>query len=147
MAEEEKGEKRFRVSDRRRFTEGGDKKDEPERKTAEAAQPTSGDAKGAPAGESEGARAGKEQGPTQLPEINFSTFVFSLSSSAFIHLGLAEDPMTGEKRKDLPLAKQTIDILAMLQEKTRGNLSEDEGKLMEGILYELRMRYVDEKKK
>ena len=90
--------------------------------------------------------AEKREEPTALPEINFATFVVSLSSSALIHLGIAPDPMTGEQKKDLAIAKQTIDMLAMLQEKTRGNLTEDEAQLMESMLYDLRMRYVAESK-
>ncbi len=79
-----------------------------------------------------------------LPEITFSAFLISLSSSAFIHLGDLPDPTTGEKKKDLPLAKQTIDLLGLLREKTRNNLLEDEEKLFDHLLYDLRMRYVKE---
>jgi hypothetical protein len=79
-----------------------------------------------------------------LPEINFASFLFSLSSSAFIHLGDIPDPATGEINKDLPLAKQTIDLLGLLREKTRNNLQEDEEKLFDHLLYDLRMRYVKE---
>jgi hypothetical protein len=79
-----------------------------------------------------------------LPGINFSAFLISLSSSAFIHLGDLPDPTTGEKTKDLPLAKQTIDLLGLLREKTRNNLQEDEEKLFDHLLYDLRLRYVRE---
>ena len=61
-------------------------------------------------------------------------------------LGGNPDPVTGKTEKDLPLAKQTIDILGMLQEKTRGNLTADEGKLLENLLADLRWRYVREAK-
>ena len=91
-------------------------------------------------------KAEKREEPAALPEINFATFVISLSSSALIHLGVAPDPITGEQKKDLAIAKQTIDMLAMLQEKTRGNLTADEAQLMESMLYDLRMRYVAESK-
>lgn len=79
-----------------------------------------------------------------LPEITFSSFLISLSSSAFIHLGDIPDPTTGETNKDLPLAKQTIDLLGLLREKTRNNLQEEEEKLFDHLLYDLRMRYVKE---
>ena len=82
----------------------------------------------------------------QLPEINFSTFIFSLNSSVLVHLGLLEDPASGVKQKNLPIAKQTIDILGMLEEKTRGNLTQDEEGMLKNILYDLRMLYVREKK-
>lgn len=81
-----------------------------------------------------------------LPEMNFSSFVFSLSTSALLHLGEIPDPITQERKRDLPLAKQTIDILGMLQEKTRGNLTPDEDQLMRNILADLRWRYVKEVK-
>ncbi len=80
----------------------------------------------------------------RLPKIDFSTFILSLNSSALVQLGLIEDPATGQKGRNLPLAKQTIDILAMLEEKTRGNLSSDEENILKNIIYELRMLYVKE---
>jgi hypothetical protein len=75
--------------------------------------------------------------------IDFYTFVLSLGSSAFIHLGDAPHPETGEPvPADLGLAKQTIDILAMLREKTKGNLTAEEEHFMETLLTDLRLRYV-----
>jgi hypothetical protein len=78
------------------------------------------------------------------PEITFTSFLISLSSSAFIHLGDIPDPATGETNQDLPLAKQTIDLLGLLREKTRNNLREEEEKLFDHLLYDLRMRYLKE---
>ena len=77
-----------------------------------------------------------------LPEIDFSTFLLSLCTSAMMHLGDASDE-SGRTHRNLPLAKETIDILAMLAKKTEGNLSEDERKLLEEQLYTLRLRYVE----
>ncbi len=77
-----------------------------------------------------------------LPKIDFSTFVLSLNSSVLVQLGLIDDPASGQKTKNLPMAKQTIDMMAMLEEKTKGNLTEDEEKILTNILYELRMLYV-----
>ena len=74
--------------------------------------------------------------------MNFSTFVVSLNASALMHLGLMEDPIQGQKVKNLELGKQTIDILAMLEEKTKGNLEPDEEKLLTTILYDLRINFV-----
>ncbi len=75
--------------------------------------------------------------------IDFYTFVLSLASSAFVHLGDAPHPETGEPVKpDLPLAQQTIDILAMLREKTKGNLTPEEEKFLENLLTDLRLRFV-----
>lgn len=80
-----------------------------------------------------------------LPEIDFSTFIMSLNASALVHLGVIDDPTTGQKVKNLPLGKQTVDMLRMLQEKTRGNLTEEEAKLLQGILYDLKIAYVRQK--
>jgi hypothetical protein len=80
---------------------------------------------------------------TGLPPVDFHTFVLSLGSSALLHLGELEHPDAGAPRQDLPLAKHTIDILAMLEEKTKGNLSPAEEKLIESLLYDLRIRYVE----
>ncbi len=78
----------------------------------------------------------------RLPEIDFSTFVLSLSSSALMHLGITPNAETDTLVKDLPMAKQTIDILGMLQEKTRGNLTNEEDRLLSELLYDLRLKYV-----
>jgi hypothetical protein len=76
--------------------------------------------------------------------INFSAFVLSLATTAAVHFGDIDDPMSGEKHDpDLKAARQMIDILALLQVKTKGNLDEDEDHLLSQILYELRMRYVE----
>jgi hypothetical protein len=82
---------------------------------------------------------------TQMPAIDFSTFVISLNSSALVQLGILEEPGTGKKSKNLSLAKQTIDVLAMLEEKTKGNLNRDEENILKSLLYDLRMLYVKEK--
>ncbi len=77
------------------------------------------------------------------PTIDFYTFVLSLGSSAFVHLGDAPHPETGQAAPpDLPLAQQTIDLLDMLREKTRGNLTDEEQKFLENLLMDLRLRYV-----
>jgi hypothetical protein len=81
--------------------------------------------------------------PAGALPIDFHTFVLSLGSSALLHLGELERPGASGPEKNLPLAKHTIDILGMLQEKTRGNLTPDEAKLLESLLYDLRLRYVD----
>ncbi len=77
------------------------------------------------------------------PTIDFYTFILSLASSAFMYLGDAPHPETGEAMPaNLPLAQQTIDLLDMLREKTRGNLTAEEEKFMEHLLTDLRLRYV-----
>ena len=129
MAEEEKG---FVIKDRRSFDEKGDVKE----KTGEEAGKEE-------KKEERKQQARKEQAQrTMLPEVNFSYFLISLSSSALLHLGEIADPQTGQKTKDLPIAKHTIDTIAMLKEKTKGNLNEEEQKFLETILTDLRWRYV-----
>ena len=81
------------------------------------------------------------------PSIDFYTFVLSLGSSAFIHLGDAPHPETGAAAKpDLVLAKQSIDILALLQVKTKGNQTPEEERLFEALLTDLRLRFVERSK-
>ena len=77
------------------------------------------------------------------PEIDFSTFVISLSTQALMHLGEIASPLSGKVEIDIPVAKQMIDILGVLREKTRGNLNSGEERLMEDILFDLRMKYVE----
>jgi hypothetical protein len=84
-----------------------------------------------------------EDGEDSLPAIDFSTFVLSLSHSALVHLGDAPDPSGGTPKPDVNMAKQTIELLVLLQEKTTGNLSGEEERLLGQVLYDLRMRYVE----
>jgi len=86
---------------------------------------------------------GKKADDDALPGVDFSTFVLSLSHSALMHLGQVPHPETGSVERTLPLARQTVDLLAMLEEKTKGNLSGDEERLLTQILFDLRMRYVE----
>jgi hypothetical protein len=81
-------------------------------------------------------------GDGTLPAIDFSTFVMSLSHSVLVHLGDAPDP-EGARTPHLELARQTIDLLALLQEKTRNNLTGPEEQLLGQALYDLRTRYVE----
>ena len=87
----------------------------------------------------------KESKEEPLPEINFSNFILSLSTSVLLSLGEIPDPISKEKNEDLDMAKQTIDILGVIEEKTRGNLTKEEESLMENLLSDLRMRYVKKK--
>lgn len=123
MSEEEKG---FVVKDSRSLDEDGNPRDktpeeEPEKKP--------GDKK-------------KTAGTPPLPEADFTSLIFSLSSTALFHIGDIADPETGEKTVDLSLAKHAIDTIAMLQEKTSGNLTGEEKKFTESVLADLRWRFV-----
>ena len=145
---EDKEDQGFVFKDRRKISV-----DEPEEERA-----TSGDreelrvddeaAKQAEAGSEETSRPGESgrQRGMPLPEVNFSTFVFSLSSSALVHLGEIPEPSSQQTHQDLNLAKQIIDTLGMIEAKTRGNLEADEERLLKGVLYDLRMRFVQKSK-
>jgi hypothetical protein len=126
----------FTITDRRAFTEEGDSREA----AAAAAAAQKADSAPAPG------QAAAEP-PLGLPAVDFHTFVLSLGSSALLHLGELEHPDVGAPQMDLPLAKHTIDILAMLEEKTKGNLTPAEAKLIESLLYDLRLRFVELSKK
>jgi Domain of unknown function (DUF1844) len=142
MASEEKQTegKGFTVQDRRRFS--------PE--TGEARQDSPEEAPGAAQGASatmQNPEPAHESHHETLPEIDFSAFVISLSTQALMNLGEIASPLSGKVETDVPVAKQMIDILAMLKDKTRGNLNASEDRLMEDILFDLRMKYVEAVKK
>ncbi len=133
-------EQSFSVKDKRIFTEEGDlrpealqkdEKKEQKKKVVEAKE-----------AEKPGGKVKEETVP--MPEINFPSFILSLHTSALFNFGDLQDPASGEKVKNLPAAKQTIDILGILKEKTSGNLDQYEQRLLDGALYELRMRYIKE---
>ena len=77
-----------------------------------------------------------------MPQVSFSTFILSLASSALVQLGEVPNPETGNTEQDLGMARHTIDILSMLQNKTRECLDPDESRLLQGVLYDLRLKYV-----
>jgi len=89
---------------------------------------------------------GNGSGPEeQMPGVNFSTFILSLYSSTLVQLGEMKDPVTGTREQNLDLAKQTVDMISMLEQKTRGNLDNEEENLMKSLLHELRLAYVKAK--
>ncbi len=133
MDQEEKG---FVIKDRRSFDEKGDPKQET------GSQDIKEEVKKEPKEEARKEQARKQAESPPLPEVNFTSLIFSLSSSALMHIGEIADPQTGEKRKDLALAKHAIDTISMLKEKTVGNLSEEEQKFIESVLMDLKWRYV-----
>jgi hypothetical protein len=146
MSEEKKD---FVVKDRRIFSPDGQEAEPADEETPaapkeeEQAASSTEETRETEAAETSQTDESDEQPP--MPEINFATFVVSLNASALLHLGAIEDPTTGKTDKNLPMAKQTIDILNLLEEKTVGNLSKDEENLLKSILYDLRIIYVKEK--
>ena len=132
----------IKINDKRRFDNEGNplsdfkeecadmKKNNPEKESSSEKEPET-----------------SRKNPTSgLPEINFPTFVLSLATSAQIQLGIFPNPVTGKVEKDIRMAKQTIDVLGLLQDKTKGNLEEAEKSILEQALYELRMLYVQNNK-
>ena len=133
----------FKVRDRRIFSQS----ESPETPPKATAPPSAGQPpEPPPAAEPTAGTAAPPQGGP-LPEIDFGTFVISLSTSALYHLGAIPDPDTKQAVTNLPLAQQTIDILGMLRDKTRGNLTPDEVRLLDGLLYDLRIRFVEARRK
>jgi len=139
--EEDKG---FSVKDRRIFSESGEPRaEEGEKEIRKEKSKAEEQAKQDQPGQQAGKQA-EDKRDFAYPEVNFSHFVLSLHTSALYHFGDFQDPSSGETEKNLQAAKQTIDILSMLKEKTAGNLTENEQRLLEGALFELRMRFVKE---
>ena len=138
--EEEKKEKGFVIKDRRLFDESGDLRKEEEATVVEQKAEIKIDETNVPP--ESAATPESEESP--LPEIDFTNFIFSLSTTAMYHFGDFPDPVTKKGQRNLPAAKQTIDILSILKTKTEGNLDEDEKQLLDRLLYELRMRFVKE---
>jgi hypothetical protein len=139
--EEEKKEKTYVIKDKRIFDETGDvRKDESPQPKVKPIE-TKEEPEGHPP-EKESPEASREE---SFPEVNFVNFVLSLSTTAMYHFGDFPDPASQKAERNLAAAKQTIDILGMLRSKTEGNLDSDEKSLVDGILFELRMRYIKEK--
>ena len=151
----DEGKPSFTVSDRRSFSDSGEPK---EASTPASARPVVAESAGSsPSGPSPttaatdppAENADAATAPTQgdVKPVDFHTFILSLGSSALLHLGELDRPDGSESRPDLRMAKHTIDIIAMLQEKTKGNLTPPEDRLMESLIFDLRLRYVELRKK
>ena len=138
--EDEKKEKGFVIKDKRIFDETGETRVE-ETKTEESTADKTTEEKPP---EKDNQEKTQEE---YIPDITFSSFVLSLSTTVMYHFGDFPDPVTKKAERNLVAAKQTIDMLNMIKTKTVGNLDNNERELMEGILYELMMRYVKEKVK
>jgi hypothetical protein len=144
MAEENEGS--FKVTDRRLFNPDGTLRDEaPAEKEASTAAPLE------PATESTSLPTSNEPPTFDLTEGDpnsmqdqtmFTEFLMGIASSVFIYLGLVEHPATGRRQVDLTAAKESIDMLSMLRDKTKGNLTGGEEKFFDDLLADLRMQFV-----
>ena len=166
MAEKDdtnRGEKGYEVKDKRAFTPDGEPKEtaqpgptpEPSRAAGSRRPFGEGTAHGSgsccgpdgsplipSAAESRPSDAGPARDAAEMPPVEFGQFILSLATATLFHLGDAHEEGKEPPPPNLPLAKETIDIIEMLQEKTKGNLSKEETAFIEGILFDLRMRYV-----
>jgi len=162
--EQEEEESAFKVTDRRQFTSEGEARSsapeasESPEKISEKPSEEPAQVDDSPATTTTTEKPSEE--PAQVddspdaitaseksPEtIDFTQFVYSLATTTMVHLGEIAEPTTGQKMENVEAARQMIDILSILQEKTKGNLTSDENKLLEGLLYELRMKFVSKNK-
>ncbi len=146
----DENDKGFKVTDRRVVNEDEEAEEQVEDTVEEdvavdeATDDAADEVAEAAAADADAPAEDEDPGPQMGGDIplSFATFVLSLGDSAMIHLGLVPHPATNEPQKDLAAARQTIDILGILEEKTRGNLDENEQQLMTQLLYNLRMQFV-----
>jgi hypothetical protein len=130
----------FKITDRRKFTEDG--KVRPEAAATAAATP-----KATPGPEPRGRQAARPEKERQAPpSLDFGSFLVSLGTSGLLQLGEIPDPETRKPAEDLEGARQTIEVLGLLKEKTKGNLTPDENRLLDTMLYELRMKFLAKSK-
>jgi hypothetical protein len=138
MSQDDKG---FKVVDKRRVGRPDSAED-----SADSGKPAGAEAKGPEISSDlpdQGVPLGQDRA---MGPIDFNTFVVSLASSALVHLGDAPSPESGKLEKQLAQGKQVIDLLGLLQEKTRGNLTDEEARLLQALLLDLRLRYVEASK-
>lgn len=157
---EKKDNADFKVEDRRRFAADGTERRSAEAEAAPSASSSSSASEG-PAPKDDDSAASSQSHtkstkdpsssassagskPSSLPKIDFSTLLFSLYHAALVHLGEVEEE---EAQANLPMAKQSIDLLDVLKQKTKNNLTKEEEVLLDGFLFELRMQFLQKNKK
>ena len=154
---EEQEDRGFKVRDRRRFSDNGEARQEGDAESEKSTttsqqseptnQPSPEDAQPIQEAASDASHS-HDNAHTASLEMSFATFILSLSTQALAALGEIPDPSAGGNvQSDLGAARQLIDILSILQEKTRGNLDNDESALLEHALYDLRMKFVEQTQK
>lgn len=130
----EQEEQGFRVTDKRGFRGDG------EPRTPDAPEDVKEVPKSEPSPANEQPSSGQES--SQRPPIDFPSYLLSYYTQGLVLLGEVPNPYTNKKEEDVEAARHTIDILTMLEQKTRGNLTKEEQQLLESVLYELRMKYM-----
>ncbi len=154
MDDEEEEQSAFKVTDRRMFTTEGEIREQQQPDPGEQAPPH----KEEPPKASQEEKPKASQEPSQKEEaertaeqdpsqgVQLASFLLSLANTVMVHLGQIPEPGIGQKMEDLEAARQMIDILGILKEKTEGNLSAEESHLLENVLYELRLKFMGKSK-
>ncbi|TNF47604.1 DUF1844 domain-containing protein [bacterium] len=145
MADDKDNGKDFKVEDRRTSSTGAKETPDEEKVAEEKIEVTTPDESPEDT-KTESTRDEQVEdlpGGDRIPQVDFSTFIFSLFSSALIQLGEMEDPINGKQEQNLDAAKQTIDILNVLKEKTEGNLTEEENKFLENASAEIKWKFLN----
>ncbi|MDA8299443.1 MAG: DUF1844 domain-containing protein [Deltaproteobacteria bacterium] len=142
---DKEAEKSFKVVDKRKISETEEIKETQNTEEAKPAEKADENTAGTAAGSEKKAA---DETAADMPdfEADFATFIYSLNTQALLFMGKIPNPISKKYEKDLGTAKYLIDTIDMLSKKTKGNLDENEAKLIENILYDLRMAYISEKK-
>ncbi len=151
---DKEGEKSFKVIDKRKVSEteeikgneAEEEKSAEEAKSEEKKEEKESEVAAKKTDGSEEKTSGETEAGTHDFEADFATFIYSLNTQALFFMGKIPNPVTKKYEKDIGAAKYLIDTIDMLSKKTKGNLDENEAKLVENILYDLRMAYISEKK-
>ncbi|HUI68093.1 MAG TPA: DUF1844 domain-containing protein [Nitrospirota bacterium] len=132
---EENDQKEFIVRDRRISSS---------KDSGDSSEPSGEQSEHAPSNAERATGSSSEQKQTEpIPDLDFSAFILTLAATAQVSLGSLPNPQTRQSEQDLPAAKQMIDILGLLKDKTKGNLSQDEQALLDSALFNLRMQYIE----
>ncbi len=141
MQDESSQNQGFTIRDKRRFTEEGESRPEPESQRREREEEKPKEDKGP-----QETRIGKEEPRRPLPPVDFSGFILGLAETALLQLGLLKIQGQEQAHKDLQGAKHTIDLIALLEQKTEGNLTDQEKRILKDTLFQLRMAFVEASK-
>ena len=139
----------FKITDHRKFTSEGEVRPDDEVRPDTTAEPAEREvASAAPqeADQTPQPETGDRDPDVGSEEVDFSAFLLSLATTGMVHLGEIPEPATGQKTENLTAARQMINILAILKDKTSGNLTAEENHLLESLLYELRMKFLEKSK-
>jgi len=141
MSKEQGEDQGFRVTDKRAFTEDGEVREDAAAEVRSGPETAKSPGSGPPADEA------AEIPPGAGGQIDFPSYILSYYTQGLVLLGEVPNPYTNKKEEDLEAARHTVDILGMLKDKTRGNLSAEEAQLLDSVLYEVRLKYMAKTRK